>query len=153
MESSDALMPLLFSLGQHTALAEAQDELEEGEFLFAYLDDIYAAIPRPDRVGAVNASLQEHLQSCARIRIHGGKTQVRNSAGVRPSACNVLERIAQVADPDARVWRGSGETDLPPAQQGICVGPPTGSPVICSGSSGEEGGRAEDFVGKDPSSA
>ena len=49
-------MLLLFSLGKHTALAEAQDELEEGAFLFANLDDIYAAISRPDRVGAVHAN-------------------------------------------------------------------------------------------------
>ena len=105
-EQGDTSKPLLFSLGQHTALAEAQDDLEEGEFLFACLDDIYVAIPRPDRVGAVHASLQEHLQSCARIHIHGGKTQVWNSAGVRPAACNVLEHIAQVADPKARVGVG-----------------------------------------------
>ena len=93
-------------------------------------------MPRPDRVGAVYASLQEYLQSCAcaRIRIHGGKTQVWNSAGVRPAACNVLERIAQVADPDARVWRGSGETDLPPVQQGITVlGTPLGHPSFVQG--------------------
>ena len=63
-----------------------------------------------------------------------GKTQVWNSAGVRPAACNVLERMAQVADPEARVWRGSGETDLPPAQQGITVlGTPLGHPSFVQG--------------------
>ena len=41
------------------------------------------------------------------------------------------KRIAQAADPRARVWRGSGETDLPPSQQGIVVlGAPLGDPAF-----------------------
>ena len=92
-EQGDALMLLLFSFGQHTALAEAQDELEEGEFPFAILDDICGAIPWPDRLVAVCASLQEHLQLCARIRIHGGKTQVWNSAGVSTAALSASHKL------------------------------------------------------------
>ena len=41
--------------------------------------------------------------------------------GIRPVGCDALESIAQTVDPRARVWRGSGETDLPPSQQGIVV--------------------------------
>ena len=53
---------------------------------------------------------------------------------MRRAACNVLERIAQVADPEARVWRGSGKTDLPPAQEGITVlGTPLGHPSFVQG--------------------
>ena len=51
-------MPLLFALGQHRALVAIQSELQDGEFLFAYLDDICAVVPR--------------------IRMHTGKTQVCN---------------------------------------------------------------------------
>ena len=41
-EQGDVLMPLLFSsLGQHAVLQAVQDQLLEGERLFAFLDDIY----------------------------------------------------------------------------------------------------------------
>ena len=43
-------MPLLFSLGQHRALVAVNDELQEGERLMAFLDDIYVSTP-PDRTG------------------------------------------------------------------------------------------------------
>ena len=36
-EQGDAMMPLLFSLGQHTALERVQRSLREGD-LFAFLD-------------------------------------------------------------------------------------------------------------------
>ena len=121
-------MPLLFSLGQHRALEAIQSELHDEEFLFAYLDDIYAVVP-PERVGAVHTSMQQHLWEHSRIRVHSGKTQVWNRGGVRPNVCDVLERIARAADPDARVWRGSGDTDLLEAQQGMKVlGTPLGHP-------------------------
>ena len=74
-EEGDALMPLLFCLGQHSALEAVQDDMREGEFLFAYLDDIYI-VTCLERVGAVYASLGEHLRSFARIRIHGGNSSV-----------------------------------------------------------------------------
>ena len=120
-EQGDLLMSLLYSLGQHGALEATQEELVEGENLIAYLDDIWVVSPVPDRVSHVYGSLQRNLFSHARICVHGGKTQVWNRSGIRPSGCNALERIAQTADPSARVWRGSGETDLPPSQQGIVV--------------------------------
>ena len=104
-------MPLLFSLGQHRALEAIQSELHDGEFLFAYLDDIYAVVPH-ERVGAVYISMQQHLWAHSRIRVHSGKTQVWNREGARPNVCDLLERIARAADPDARVWRGSGDTFL-----------------------------------------
>ena len=50
-EQGDALMPLLFSLGQHRALKAVARGLEEGERLFAFLDDLYV-ICRPARVQA-----------------------------------------------------------------------------------------------------
>ena len=38
-EQGDPLMPMLFTLGQHPALAAAQERLRGNELLFAYLDD------------------------------------------------------------------------------------------------------------------
>ena len=130
-EQGDPLMPLLYSLGQHGALEATHEELLDGENLVAYLDDIWVVLTVPERVGHVYGSLQRNLFSHARIRVHGGKTQVWNRSGIRPEGCDTLERIAQAADPRARVWRGSGETDLPPSQQGIVVlGTPLGDPAF-----------------------
>ena len=40
-EQGDRLMPMLFSLGQHEALRVVQARLQEGELIFAYLDDVH----------------------------------------------------------------------------------------------------------------
>ena len=77
-EQGDAFMPLLFAVGQHSALDAVQEELQDGEVLMAFLDDICIVTPDPTRVGPIFATLQEHLYSFARIRINGGKTQVWN---------------------------------------------------------------------------
>ena len=72
---------------------------------------------------------------------NAGKTQVWNRSGIRPEGCDALERIAQAANPRARVWRGSGETDLLPLQQGIVVlGTPLGDPRFHPSTSRKEGG-------------
>ena len=46
------------------------------------------------------------------------KTNVWNQAGVRPAACNALERIAPTNNPEAVVWT---ESTIPTAEQGIRV--------------------------------
>ena len=108
-------MPLLFALGQHRALVAIQSELQDGEFLSAYLDDIYAVVP-PDRVGAV--SLQ-----CNNIC---GGTQVWNREGVRLATCWNVSLWQQTPQ------HGCGEyqaTRIPEAQQGMKVlGTPLGHP-------------------------
>ena len=120
-EQGDVLMPLLFSLGQHAALKAVQEGLQEGERLFAFLDDIYV-VTSPERVGEVYALLSTHLLRCSSIRINVGKTQVWNVAGERPQACDLLERLS----PENRVWRGS---ELPASEQGIRIlGTPLGRP-------------------------
>ena len=48
-EQGDPLMPALFSLGLHPALAAVQERLSAGERLLAFLDDIYI-VCRPTRV-------------------------------------------------------------------------------------------------------
>ena len=124
-EQGDPLMPLLFAVGQHGALAATQESLQAGERLVAFLDDIYT-VTLPERVGPVNVTLQAELWRHAKITVHGGKTKVWNSAGERPEACHELERVARLSDPEAIVWRGSG---IPVDRQGIKVlGAPIGHP-------------------------
>ena len=95
-------MPFLFCLGQHRALEAAQRQLRDGERLLELLDDIYLATA-PARVGPAHTVVQQELWIHAGIRVHTGKTKVWNSVGIRPIACNVLERIARVGNPQAVV--------------------------------------------------
>ena len=68
-EQGDALMPLLFSLGQHAALEAVHRRLMEGERLFAFLDGVYV-VTTPRRVGDVHLALQEELFRHSRILIN-----------------------------------------------------------------------------------
>ena len=98
-------MLLLFALGQNSALASVQEGLAPGDLLFACLNDVYVKT-LPARVGAVHASVEGELFRHAGIRVHGGKTRVWNSAGIRPPACVILEQIAQAtSDHHEPVWR------------------------------------------------
>ena len=124
-EQGDALMPLLFCVGQHAALEEVQARLRPNERLFTYLDDV-CVVSKPDRGGAICTALQESLWAHARIRVHGGKTHVWNQAGQKPDVCEAMQRIAEVSNPRAQVWRGS---EVPSSMQGIRVlGTPLGHP-------------------------
>ena len=51
-------MPLLFSLEVHNALTEVQAELLPGEFLFAFLDDVYL-LCLPERTRKIHDLLAE----------------------------------------------------------------------------------------------
>ena len=117
-EQGDPLMPMLFALGKHPALAAAQERLRGNELLFAYLDDVYA-VCRPDRVGAIFAILEQELQAHAEIRLHLGKTQVWNRGGVTPDGVDELQRRARRLKPEAVVWKG--DPQLPEEQQGVRV--------------------------------
>ena len=77
------MMPMLFSLGIHTALVRVKEQLREGEYLFAYLDDVYAVV-EPDRVRTVYDLLAVALLDVAGIRLNEGKTRTWNRAGLRP---------------------------------------------------------------------
>ena len=61
-EQGDPLMPLLFALGQHKSLVEAQTRLSGNEKLLAFLDDIYIA-NMPDRVSEAHTIVEEELSS------------------------------------------------------------------------------------------
>ena len=125
-EQGDALMPLLFCLGQNDALKAVQASLRPSERLFAFLDDIYI-VCKPDRVDDVHTLLESALWDHARIQVHVGKTKVYR-AGVRPEACDRLERRAPLATQEARVWRGG--LDVNPEVRGIKVlGTPVGHPA------------------------
>ena len=85
-EQGDALMPLLYSLGQHGALQKLDsEELRDEETLLAFLDDTHVVIPCPDRM-----ALQEAMFSSTGIRINPGKTKW-NAARVKLSGCGVLQ--------------------------------------------------------------
>ena len=126
-EQGDAVMPLLFSLGQHAALHAVQGRLEAGERLFAFLGDIWV-VTALDRVGPACTAIREALWQHSRIRVHEGITKVWSSGGIRPVACDMLERIARENNPnirEVRVWRGGG----PNRERGISVlGTPLGHP-------------------------
>ena len=115
---SDALMPLLFSVGQHSSL-------RDGEHLFAFLDDIYTAT-LPDRVGAVHACLGDEL----RTRERSTSMEARRKCGIKlacdlPSATS-WNALQERTTPRARVWTGF---DVPTEQQGFKVfGSPLGHP-------------------------
>ena len=78
-------MPLLFALGIHDALAEVASNLQEGEDICAFLDDVYA-LCSPERVRPIYDSLHESLRRHAGIQLHEGKTKVWNRSGVEPPA-------------------------------------------------------------------
>ena len=111
-------MPMLYSLGQHPALCAVQSKLRVEERLFAFLDDIYV-VCSPERVSEIYKLWEEELWRHSRIQIHAGKTQIWNSGGHVPDGVDDILRIAQVADPDARVW--FGDHALPLVERGIRV--------------------------------
>ena len=62
-------MPLLFSLAIHNAVAEVKAQLNEGECLFAFLDDIYV-LAKPGRVRDIYNLLDERLFTMAVVQLH-----------------------------------------------------------------------------------
>ena len=103
-EQGDALMPMLYSLGQHEALMSVQDSLLPDEKLFAYLDDLYV-VCAPERVVPIFKLFAQALEEHTRIQVHLGKIQ------------DALQTAAELVDPHARVWRGHGISE----EQGIRV--------------------------------
>ena len=80
-EQGDALMPLLFALGQHSALDAIQENLEDGEHLFAFHATSTLQVPQTEW----DLCMLFSRNTCTvtpRIRINGGKTQGLNQAGV-----------------------------------------------------------------------
>ena len=119
-EQGDPLMPALYAVGQHRALLQVHSELQAGENLFAYLDDIYLTCP-PERAGALFASITAALRDAANVQVHLGKTRAWNEAGEEPSS---LLAILPAASRSV-AWTGSWA--LPTHEQGVTVlGTPLG---------------------------
>ena len=88
-EQGDALAPALLALGQHVCLERAAAELQAGEELLAYLDDLYVITgSRRAREGLdlVASRVQEHCGIASNV----GKTRVYN-AGHGPPPPGVHE--------------------------------------------------------------
>ena len=118
-EQGDPLMPALFAMGQHPALEEVQAILQEGESIFAFLDDIYI-ICKPERVRTLFDATAAALWRHAKIQVNMGKTRVWNAGGVEPPACREL------GSEDAPCW--VGDHTLHPTAQGLQIlGAPLGS--------------------------
>ena len=96
-EQGDPLMPLLFSLGIHDSLVEVHRNMQPGEHLLAFLDDVHVVSP-PGRTRPMYNVLDEKLEAGAGIRLHAGKTRVWNSASMCPP--NVVDLGAEVWNPE-----------------------------------------------------
>ena len=119
-EQGNPLMPALYSLAQHPALAALQPQLEDGEAVFAYLDDVYI-LAHPHRIRPLYNALAEALWHHARVQLNAAKTRVWNMAGEKPPHIQDLQ--PQDGNP---IWVGNWA--LPPVQQGLQVlGAPIGT--------------------------
>ena len=78
-------MPVLLSLEQPSAVQAVQ----ERSVVFAFLDDVHAVT-------------SPCLRRCVLLLRVKNREQ---SGGVRPTACDVLQRVAQAVTLSLRVWR------------------------------------------------
>ena len=109
-------MPALFALGLHDTLAKVKANMQRGEHLFAYLDDIYV-VCRPDRAKAVFELIERTLSAHTGVHCNMGKTRVWNRGGVEPPGVREL---------GPEVWVGGAER--PAEQRGVKVlGTPLGT--------------------------
>ena len=104
-EQGDALMPLLFSLGQQRALSAIARQLKDGGRLFAFLDGLYVSC-QPARVAEIHRVMRIELWTHSKISIHHGETKLWNKAGILPSGVEQLKQLASSVDENAIVWRG-----------------------------------------------
>ena len=103
--------------------------LEEGELVFAYLDDVYIVVS-PDRVSAIHAILQEELWR------HGAFAFIM---GRRKSGTGLATALLPT------VWRGGGGGGEPPKHRESRNAP--GSRGCCQDAARTRCGRAQRFAG------
>ena len=75
-------MPMLFALGHHQALAQAQTRLSGDKKLCAFLDDIYIT-SLPGGATEAHTIVEEELWTHAGIHLHHGKIKVWKRDGGR----------------------------------------------------------------------
>ena len=121
----DPLAPALYSLAQHQALENASRQLAPGEYLAAYLDDIYIVVP-PHRARPAYNVVAHERNTHAGVAPNPSKTRVYNGQG------GVAPEGIQELGPD--VWRGN----RPLHEQGILtLGTPIGTPAFVSSATAE----------------
>ena len=106
-EQGDPLMPLLFALGIHEALSQVSAQLQPGEDLCAFLDDVYA-LCSPERVRPIYNLLAEAFRRHAGIELHAGKTKVWNKAGIEPPNIADLGRQPGPRGAEQKAWSPEG---------------------------------------------
>ena len=109
-EQGDPLMPALFALGQHAALVEVNEKLQDGEFIFAFLDDIYV-VSQPDRVHDIFQLVALALERHAGVQVHLGKTKIWNAARRKPPGSEAIHKDAWVGGKAERSQRGRRPRD------------------------------------------
>ena len=116
-EQGDALAPALYALGQHAALVAADQRLQPGECLAAFLDDVYV-VTTPARAREALDVVTTSIQDLAGVAANLGKTRVYNRAG-GPAP-------AGIAELGEAVWTGNA----PEAARGfLALGTPIGHPA------------------------
>ena len=123
VEQGDPLSPLLFSLAVHASLRHANESLREGEYLFAFLDDVYTVTPK-NRATAVARMVASRIHEHAGVEPKLGKFQIwSKGGGPEPEGIDeLLEGAPRPADP---IWTG----DLEAERNGMVIlGTPVGSP-------------------------
>ena len=119
-EQGDALAPALFSLGQHGGLEQASSQLQRGERLLAFLDDLYILTPTPARARPARDMVVAAVEAHCGIASNEGKTRV--------FAIGQIDAPPGITQLGEDVWRGDSQ---PPAQRGVVVlGTPIGHPAF-----------------------
>ena len=117
-EQGDPFLPALFSLGMQRALTALQTELQPGERVLAFLDDLYI-VAAPERVRTLFDAVARRLYEEVRIYLNHAKTRVWNAAAVEPPGLDTLA-------PDGTAWCGAEAS--PAEERGITVlGAPLGT--------------------------
>ena len=80
VEQGDPLAPGLYALGQHDSLVAASTALRAGEYLAAFLDDLYV-VTVPERAAPLLRVVTGEVERGAGVEANLGKTRVYNAAG------------------------------------------------------------------------
>ena len=100
-EQGDAMMPLLFCLGQLEAVQAVQRQLGHGERLFAFLGDMYF-VTRPERLGEDNRVLEEGFSRAF------ASTTAKRRFGTNPRRATGWSGLHELRTPEAQCEREVG---------------------------------------------